>query len=235
MTGAQPINLAADQARVIQHHGVSQIRLRPGFMADRIEAGTLAWIREPYAFLPWADRYAPTAAIQRAGPLPADWPGDIHFLADGRKPARFGITRFARTLPRQLSRGFLKILSIEIDQLQRWSPQDEAALGFAKADYIAAWDVAAGAIAGFGGDPQGLHWADNPQVRIITFRLVRQNIDAWLGSQKGAFAPCRRGASAQSKLAAAVPETAAAGSTAADMPVRRRAPSATNAPGHERT
>ncbi|MFN3819913.1 hypothetical protein [Blastomonas sp.] len=227
MTGVQPINLAADQARVIFHQGVSQIRLRPGFMADRIVVGSQAWVREPFALLPWADHLSPTAALQRAGHLPTDWPADVHFLADGRKPARFGGTRFARTLPRQLSRGFLQVLSVQVDQLQRWSPQDEAALGFTKADYIAAWNFAAKAVATFGGNPRGLRWVDNPQVRIITFGLVRQNIDAWL--------ECRREAVAQSKHAAAVPETAAAGSSAPDMPVRRRAPSATNATGHERT
>ncbi|PXW67875.1 uncharacterized protein DUF2312 [Blastomonas natatoria] len=72
----------------------------------------------------------------------------------------------------------------------------------------------------------GLRWADNPRVRIITFRLVRQNIDAWLG--------CQRGAAAQPKLAAAVPETTAASSAHADRPVCSAAPSATM-PGHERT
>lgn len=147
-------------------------------------------------------------------------------MADGPKHAGFGVTRFARTLPRQLSRAFLHVLSIEEDQLQRWSPQDEAALGFSKPDYIAAWNVAAKAVADFGGNPHGLRWADNPRVRIITFRLVRQNIDAWLG--------CQRGAAAQPKLAAAVPETAAASSAHADRPVCSAAPSATPL-GHERT
>lgn len=224
--GAQPINLAADQARVIQHYGVSQIRLRPGVMADRIVAGSLAWMREPYAFMPWADAYAPTAALQTIASGQAGRTADVHFIADGRKPASFGITRFARTLPRQLSRGFLQVLSIEIDQLQRWSPQDEAALGFSKADYIAAWNVAANAIADFGGNPHGMRWADNPQVRIINFRLVRQNIDAWLAS--------RREGVAHSRLAAAVPETAAASSARQGRQASRSAPAATLY-GHERT
>lgn len=224
--GAQPLNLAADQARVIHHHGVSQIRLRPAAMADRIQPGSLVWLREPWAMLPWADHLAPTAALDRANAGRADCPADVHFMADGRKPAHFGALRFARTLPRQLSRAFLHVLSIEDDQLQRWSPQDEAALGFSKPDYIAAWNVAAKAVADFGGNPHGLRWADNPRVRIITFRLVRQNIDAWLG--------CQRGAAAQQKLAAAVPETAAASSAHADRPVRSAAPSATPS-GHERT
>lgn len=225
--GAQPLNLAADQARVIRYDGVTQLRLRPGVMADRIVVGSQAWIREPYAFMPWADGYAPTAALLRADSVATPGAGNIHFLADGRKPAGFGTTRFARTLPRQLSRGFLQVLSIEIDQLQRWSPEDEAALGFEKADYIAAWNVAAGAVASFGGDSQGMRWADNPRVRIINFRLVRQNIDAWLAS--------RREGVAHSKLAAAVPETAAASSTRKGLQASRRAPSATNANGHERT
>lgn len=224
--GAQPLNLAADQARVIHHHGVSQIRLRPAAMADRITEGSLVWLREPWAMLPWADHLAPTAALERANSGQADWPGDVHFMADGRKPAAFGTLRFARTLPRQLSRAFMHVLSIEEDQLQRWSADDEAALGFAKPDYIAAWNVAAKAVADFGGNPHGLRWADNPRVRIITFRLVRQNIDAWLGSQREGLA--------QPNLAAAGPETAAASSAHPDRPVRGSAPSAT-LPGHERT
>lgn len=225
--GAQPLNLAADQARLIHYHGVSQIRLRPGVMADRIEAGSQAWIREPYAFMPWADNFAPTAALQRADSIATPGAGNVHFLADGRKPAGFGMTRFARTLPRQLSRGFLQVLSIEICELHRWSPEDEAALGFAKADYVAAWNVAAGAVASFGGNPHGMRWDDNPQVRIINFRLVRQNIDAWLAS--------RREGVAHQKLAAAVPETAAASSQRQGLQAPRRAPSATIASGHERT
>ncbi|KPF76751.1 hypothetical protein IP68_02325 [Blastomonas sp. AAP25] len=225
--GAQPINLSADQARVIHWSGVSQIRLRPGVMADRIVAGSQAWIREPYAFMPWADNYAPTAALARADSVATPGSGNIHFLADGRKPAGFGITRFARTLPRQMSRGFLQVLSIEIDELQRWSLQDEAALGFSKADYVASWNVAAAAIASFGGDSRGMLWADNPRVRIINFRLVRQNIDAWLAS--------RREGVAHRKLAAAVPETAAASSARKGRQASRSAPSATNATGHERT
>lgn len=223
--GAQPLNLAADQARQLLDGGVSQIRLRPGHMADRIEAGSLVWLREPWAMMPWADRLAPTAALQKLlqGKPYAD---DLHFLADGTKPAEFGVIRFARTLPRSLSRAFLRVTDVENDQLQRWTAADEAALGMTRDDYIAAWSATARAVPSFGGDPTGLRWADNPRVRIITFRLVRQNIDAWLG--------CQRGAAAQPKLAAAVPETAAASSAHADRPVCSAAPSAT-LPGHERT
>lgn len=223
--GAQPLNLAADQARKLLDGGVSQIRLRPGAMADRIEAGSLVWLREPWAMMPWADRLAPTAALQKLvqGKPFAD---DLHFLADGIKPDEFGITRFARTLPRSLSRAFLRVTDVENDQLQRWTAADEAALGMTRDDYIAAWSATARAVASFGGDPTGLRWADNPRVRIITFRLVRQNIDAWLGSQREGLA--------QPKLAAAGPETAAASSAHPDRPVRGSAPSATPL-GHERT
>lgn len=226
MTSAQPINFAADQARVIHHHGVSQIRLRSGVMADRIVAGAQAWVREPYALLPWCDHLAPTVAIAKAPTVETPSAGDIHFLADGPKPAHFGITRFARTLPRQASRAFLEVISVELDALQRWSAQDEAAFGFSRPDYIAAWNVTAGAVASFGGNPHGIRWADNPQVRIITFRLVRQNIDAWLASSREGVA--------HRKLAAAVPETAAASSVHPGLAARRNAPSATM-PGHERT
>lgn len=234
MSSVQPINFAVDQARVIHHHGVSQIRLRPGVMADRIVAGAQAWVREPYALLPWCDHLAPTVAIAKAPTVETPGAGDIHFLADGAKPAPFGITRFARTLPRQASRALLEVISVEVDALQRWSVQDEAALGFSSPDYIAAWNVAAGAVASFGGDARGMRWADNPQVRIINFRLVRQNIDAWLEQQRGASAPGPREGVAQRKLAAAVPETAAASSVHAGLAARRNAPSATM-PGHERT
>tara|TARA_Y100000310_G_scaffold173221_1_gene173416 strand:- start:78 stop:557 length:480 start_codon:yes stop_codon:yes gene_type:complete len=151
---------------------------------------------------------------------------DLHFLADGPKPAEFGITRFARTLPRDLSRAFIHVSKVETAPVQRWTDQDQAALGMSREDFIAAWGQAARAVASFGGDPSGLRWADNPDVRIITFRLVRQNIDAWLGS--------RREGLAHQELAAAVPETAAASSAHADRPVCSAAPSATPS-GHERT
>ena len=226
MSAPQPINLAADQARIILHHDASQLRLRPGAMADRIDPGSLVWIREPYALLPWADHLAPTVALDRVNAGRADAPGDVHFMADGRKPAHFGMLRFARTLPRQLGRMFLRVLSVDVDQLQRWSPQDEAALGLSRADFSAAWNTAANVVAGFGGNPHGLRWADNPQVRIITFRLVRQNIDAWLASSREGVA--------HQELAAAVPETAAASSAQPGKPAGCSAPSATKHAGHER-
>jgi hypothetical protein len=222
-TGIQALSLAADQARLILQGQATQIRLRPAAMADRIEPGTLVWLREPFAFAQEADRFAPTVWI--AG---SQWPKSslVHFLADGPKPAEFGITRFARTLPRELSRAFIRVDAVETAPVQRWTAQDEAALGMSREEFISSWSQAARAVATFGGDPAGLRWADNPRVRIITFRLVRQNIDAWLG--------CQRGAAAQSKLAAAVPETTAASSAHADRPVCSATPSATPS-GHERT
>lgn len=222
-SGIQAISLAADQARLILQGQATQIRMRPAAMADRIEPGTLVWLREPYAFAQEADRFAPTVWI--AG---SQWPKSslVHFLADGPKPAEFGITRFARTLPRDLSRAFIHVSEVETAPVQRWTDQDQAALGMSREDFIAAWGQAARAVASFGGDPSGLRWADNPDVRIITFRLVRQNIDAWLGS--------RREGLAHQELAAAVPETAAASSAHADRPVCSAAPSATPS-GHERT
>jgi len=222
-SGIQAISLAADQARLILQGQATQIRMRPAAMADRIEPGTLVWLREPYAFAQEADRFAPNVWI--AG---SQWPKSslVHFLADGPKPAEFGITRFARTLPRDLSRAFIHVSEVETAPVQRWTDQDQAALGMSREDFIAAWGQAARAVASFGGDPSGLRWADNPDVRIITFRLVRQNIDAWLGS--------RREGLAHQELAAAVPETAAASSAHADRPVCSAAPSATPS-GHERT
>lgn len=224
-TSIQALSLAADQARLILQGHATQIRLRQAAMADRLEPGTLVWLREPYAFMPWADRLAPTAALAKLlqGTPFAD---DLHFLADGPKPSEFGVTRFARTLPRQLSRAFIHVSEIETAPVQRWTAKDEAALGMSREEFISSWSQAARAVATFGGDPAGLRWADNPRVRIITFRLVRQNIDAWLG--------CQRGAAAQSKLAAAVPETTAASSAHADRPVCSATPSATPS-GHERT
>lgn len=224
--GAQPLNLAADQARKLLDGGVSQIRLRPGAMADRIEAGSLVWLREPFALPAFADRYAPTDWLNIRAGVKSPLREAVHFLAEGTKPPEFGITRFARTLPRSLSRGFLRVTDVENAQLQRWTAADEVALGMTRDDYIAAWSATARAVASFGGDPSGLRWADNPRVRIITFRLVRQNIDAWLGSQREGLA--------QPKLAAAGPETAAASSAHPDRPVRGSAPSET-LPGHERT
>ena len=220
--GIQALSLAADQARLILQGQATQIRMRPAAMADRILPGTMVWLREPYAFAQEADQFAPTVWIARS-----HWPKSslVHFLADGPKPAEFGITRFARTLPRELSRAFIHVAEVENAPVQRWSPEDEAALGMSRDDFIIAWGAAARAVASFGGDPAGLRWADNPQVRIITFRLVRQNIDAWLVS--------RRGGSARSKLAAAVPETAAASSARQGRAASRSASSATM-PGHER-
>ena len=220
-TGVQALSLSADQASLILKGHAKQIRMRPAAMADRLKPGDLVWLREPYAFLQRADRFAPTVWI--AG---SQWPSAVHFLADGPKPAEFGVTRFARTLPRQLSRAFIRVDQIETAPVQRWSPDDAAALGMSRDDFITAWGAAARAVASFGGDPAGLRWADNPDVRIITFRLVRQNIDAWLAS--------RRGGPARSKLAAAVPETAAASSAQPGRSARSSAPSET-LPGHERT
>lgn len=224
--GVQALSLAADQARMILQGQVTQIRLRPAAMADRLEPGALIWLREPYALPDFADRFAPTDWLARRPGVKSPQALAIHFLADGPKPTEFGVTRFARTLPRLLNRAFLRVTGVETDDLQRWSAADEAALGMTRDEYIAAWSATARAVASFGGDPHGLRWADNPSVRIITFRLVRQNIDAWLASQREGLA--------QPKLAAAGPETAAASSAHPDRPVRGSAPSATM-PGHERT
>lgn len=84
--GAQPLNLAADQARVIHYHGVTQIRLRPAPMADRITEGSLVWLREPWAMMPWADHLArpPRSIAATDAPIGPEtfisWPMDLSTL-----------------------------------------------------------------------------------------------------------------------------------------------------------
>jgi len=123
-------------------------------------------VREPFRLSVQHDRLAPTAALERGGSF-------IAYTADGPNPSVGGRTRFAREMPRAISRSHLVVRSIRQERLQDLSDADAIACGFADRDAFAInWDaVLKGGKFSISGTK--IRWADNPAVNVITFKLVR--------------------------------------------------------------
>ena len=200
-SSTRPINLSTAGARRVFAGLCSQERRFDSPMFDRAKPGDLLWIREPFRFDgQWDGETSPTRVL-RLVPFAAIW-----FEADGSPPAGFGKCRAGRMLPRERSRGALKVVAVRKAPLQEIDAADRAALGCDEAAYAREWDrnqrtaisITGGAIA------PGL-WSANPHVTIVDFELLRGNIDALV---KKKAAPDRSGAADSRNPPAATGESA---------------------------
>jgi hypothetical protein len=96
-------------------------------------------------------------------------PGGVTYMADGGQPPATG-WKSGRYMPRSLSRLTLWVTARpRIEPVQSISEADACAEGFAdRAAFVALW--------------QDLHkpegWRENPSVAVISFHVLRRNIDA---------------------------------------------------------
>lgn len=172
-----PINLGVTDVAAFLGGRRTQLRRVQGGQADRWCRDDRLWVREPYHLL---ERYGHRSPLQTLAHDPST---PCHYAADGEPPQGYGRRRFAREMPRVLSRFALRVRARRVELLQQITEDDARAEGFtasatgnARDAFAAAWDAGpALSIAALGGSrvPLGVSWAMNPRVVVVDVEIER--------------------------------------------------------------
>lgn len=187
----QPINLTTGLAAAIARGETLELRRLPNRRIDAIRPGrpgTLLWVREPFRMTIDHDGSSPTQAVAATGDTTVRYEADRHRASIGTTTQRddavvtFGRLRFAREMPRVLSRATLIVRSVRREPLQDIGDHPVRAEGFrSRKDFARAWNVA---IAQWHGSASRLRWQDNPEVVVIHVQPQRANIDDLLAAAR---------------------------------------------------
>lgn len=176
------INLAAADVGAIRAGTLTQERRCGSIRFDASKPGDMLWVREPFAFERLYDCRAPSVVLKRQ----KIWHGDlplVHYCADGPTPSLFGQTRFAREMPRQISRMVLRVVRVRRDHLHIWTDTDASAHNLTRMAYAAKWDELRDPSRAFSGKVLANRWIDNPIVTMVDFEPVFGNIDRILENE----------------------------------------------------
>jgi hypothetical protein len=158
----QPVTVIEPQIRALIAGRLPRLYRPIGGRLDRIEAGDLLWVREPFWLPSPYDRISPSQAADR-GALP-------NFTADfaAEELARLAIKRrYARELLRTWHRQHLRILEIRRERLPGLAHAAIEEQGFANVTAFAqAWDQ--NLALGRSTD----RWANDPEVLVLEFERV---------------------------------------------------------------
>lgn len=172
----QPINLTEAIARSALGGELRELRRLPSVRVEKIREGALLWVREPFRMAEEHDGFSPSQAISITGDL------TVQYAADrGPKQDGFGRLRFAREMPRAISRAVLRVVAIRREPIQDIGDYHVEAEGFAsRRDFARAWNAS---VSQWQAPGARQRWEDNPEVIVVTFRALRINIDALLDGQ----------------------------------------------------
>lgn len=172
----QPINLTEAIARSALAGELRELRRLPSVRVEKIRVGTLLWVREPFRMAEEHNAVSPSQAIAITGDLTVDYAADR-----GPRRGGFGRLRFAREMPRTISRAVLRVIAVRREPLQDIGDFHLKAEGFAtRRDFARAWNAA---VSQWQAPGARRRWEDNPEVFVITFQALRINIDALLDGQ----------------------------------------------------
>lgn len=172
------ISLLAPQVRAITLGRQRTLRRLPVERLSKAKIGDRLWVREPWAFPAYWNDYSPTSAMA-IGATPAQ----AIYLADGPTPAECGRARYAREMPRVLSRYVLEIIDRGAERLQDIDDDAARLEGYVgdgrhltpRLAFAAGWDRARAAW--LPSEHARDRWANNPSVVVLRFRLIVGNID----------------------------------------------------------
>lgn len=165
---ALPIAFTAPDVPSIRSGAITQFR-RPGSLLRTISAGDRLWLREPFHLLACYDGIAPGDAVNWHGATVAAFAADAPLPPD---PSR-GRKRFAREMPRKLSRMHLVVTAVRRERLQEITDGDARAEGARdRIDFVGRWDRLQSGGRTISGD--AAKWADNPMVTVVSFRPVQE-------------------------------------------------------------
>ena len=151
-------NIRGLRLRLIRRHGTLLAGCKPG---DRL------WVREPFHLPEAFDHHSPVEALAKFA--------TIWFAIDGAAPGGYGRRRFARELPRDAHRMYLRLTAVRTEQLQAIDDADIAAHGFRdRTAFAADWNRQTAPAATISG--ARLRWADDPPVTVLAFDPVFQPI-----------------------------------------------------------
>lgn len=163
----KPISLVVDDVIALRAGALRQLR-RPGLQVQLIVPGDKLWVREPFYLGRDWDAFAPTAALGR-GAQRADYAADLPGVVN----PRHGRRRFAREMPRALSRMHLAVLAVRCTRLTDLTHADAVLEGARDCDDFARrWDDRQAGGRTISGD--AARWQDNPRVTVVTFDLIAE-------------------------------------------------------------
>ena len=167
-----PLNCTTREAGLIAIGELAVTRRLPTATVKRIEPGCLLWIREPFHLPNAAADLAPGQYVSTRRHSSAQV--IVHYAADGPAPGSYGTMRFARSMPRELSRLVLTVSAIRLEPLQAIDDQAAQDACFRdRAAFAAAWDEMVGK--GIRSEDAD-RWEGNPTVVVVEFTAERRSI-----------------------------------------------------------
>lgn len=169
-----PLNCTTREAGLIAIGELAVTRRLPTATVKRIEPGCLLWIREPFHLPNTAAELSPSQYVSNRHHSSAQT--FVHYAADGPAPGSYGTMRFARSMPRELSRLVLTVSAIRFERLQAIDDQAAQDACFRdRAAFAAAWDEMVGKGIRTGDADR---WDGNPTVAVVEFTSERRMIGA---------------------------------------------------------
>lgn len=134
----RPISLPAADVALIAHHRRSSVRRLVQSQIGQVQVGDRLWVREPFHLEDSFNQVAPLVALDCGSER-------VWYSSDGDPLPGLGPQRYARAMPRALSRLWLRVDAVRVGPLQSITA-DEA---LAEGAYHRSWPIGDIDVAGY--------------------------------------------------------------------------------------